>query len=242
MSVAPESVRPAASWQCPTSAGLVTARMTGRVEGDLAPQALLAGSGPRADALRARRTAVSSRPWSWLHQVHGARVRVVDDRPVEGEEGDALVTRRGDVVLAVHTADCAPVALAGATGVIGAVHAGWRGLEAGVVEATVARMVDLGRGPVSAWVGPCIHPCCYEFDGPGRAQLVARVGPTAEGTTTWGTPAVDLPAAVTAELGRLDVALTERSPGCTACGDRWWSHRARQEPQRLVAAAWLEQP
>lgn len=206
--------------------------MTGRVEGDLAPQALLAGSGPRADALRARRTAVSSRPWSWLHQVHGARVRVVDDRPVEGEEGDALVTRRGDVVLAVHTADCAPVALAGATGVIGAVHAGWRGLEAGVVEATVARMVDLGRGPVSAWVGPCIHPCCYEFGADDLARLAGRFGDGVVGRTTAGRDALDLPAAVAAALAAAGVTDVTHHRGCTGCAGHWYSHRVRGDGAR----------
>ena len=182
------------------------------------------------------------RPWTWLEQVHGADVVVVTE-PGEhaGVAADAAVTAAPGCTLVLRTADCAPIVLLG-EGAVGVVHAGWRGLVAGVLEAAVAALRDLAGAAIEARLGPCIHPCCYEFDGPGRAQLVARVGPTAEGTTTWGTPAVDLPAAVAAELARLDVALTERSPGCTACSDRWWSHRARQEPQRLVAAAWLEQP
>lgn len=182
------------------------------------------------------------RPWTWLEQVHGADVVVVTE-PGEhaGAAADAAVTAAPGCTLVVRTADCAPIVLLG-EGAVGVVHAGWRGLVAGVLEAAVAALRDLSGAPVEARLGPCIHPCCYEFDGPGRAELVARVGPAAEGVTTWGTPAVDLPAAVAAELARLDVALTEPSPGCTACGDRWWSHRARQEPQRLVAAAWLEHP
>ena len=182
------------------------------------------------------------RPWTWLEQVHGAEVVVVT-APGEhaGAEADAAVTAEPGCTLVVRTADCAPIVLLG-DGAVGVVHAGWRGLVAGVVEAAVAALRDLSAGPVEARLGPCIHPCCYEFDGPARAELVARVGPAAEGRTAWGTPAVDLPGAVAAELTRFDVPLPEPSPGCTACGDGWWSHRARQDPQRIAAAAWLERP
>lgn len=182
------------------------------------------------------------RPWTWLEQVHGADVVVVT-APGEhaGAVADAAVTAESGCTLVVRSADCAPIVLLGG-GAVGVVHAGWRGLLAGVVEAAVAALRAISDDPVEARLGPCIHPCCYEFDGPGRAELVARVGPAAEATTTWGTPAVDLPAAVAAELARVDVALPERSPGCTACGHRWWSHRARQDPQRIATAAWLERP
>ncbi|MFP5254339.1 MAG: polyphenol oxidase family protein [Acidimicrobiia bacterium] len=166
---------------------------------------------------------------------------VVVTRPGEhaGAAADAAVTAVPGCTLVVRTADCPPIVLLG-DGAVGVVHAGWRGLVAGVVEAAVSALRDTTDGPLEARLGPCIHPCCYEFGGPDRAEVVARVGPAAESTTTWGTPAVDLPAAVAAELARLGVALDEPSPGCTACGGRWWSHRARQEPQRIATAAWLE--
>lgn len=172
--------------------------------------------------------------------MHGADVVVVTS-PGEhaGAVADAAVTAAPGCTLVVRSADCAPVVLLG-DGAVGIVHAGWRGLVGGVVEAAVAALRDLCDGPVEAHLGPCIHACCYEFDGPGRAELTARVGPAAEGTTRWGTPAVDLPAAVAAEAARLEVALVGPSPGCTACDQRWWSHRARAEPQRMAAATWLE--
>ncbi|MGV3758016.1 MAG: polyphenol oxidase family protein [Actinomycetota bacterium] len=206
---------------------------TDRADGDLSGSLTLV---PAAVVPRA------PRPWSWLEQVHGTEVVVVT-RPGDhaGLTADAAVTAEPGCTLVARAADCALVVLVG-EGAIGVVHAGWRGLLDGVVEAAVTALRGLSAGPVGAHLGPCIHPCCYEFEGPGRAELVARVGPEAEGTTTWGTPALDLPAAVESELERLGVSLAERSPGCTACGDRWWSHRARQEPQRIAAVAWLERP
>jgi len=180
------------------------------------------------------------RPWTWLEQVHGADVVVVT-RPGEhaGRRADAAVTAEPACTLVVRTADCAPVLLE-ADGAVGVVHAGWRGLVAGVLEAAVAALRDLTPGSARARLGPCIHPCCYEFDGPRRTDLSERFGAEVLGTTTWGTPAVDLPGGVQAVLRDLGVPLAARSPGCTACGTGWFSHRARQEVERLATATWLE--
>jgi polyphenol oxidase len=86
-----------------------------------------------------------------------------DARP----QADAMVTDRPGLALGILTADCAPVLLAdAAAGVIGAAHAGWKGALAGVVEATVAAMENLGadRGRVAAAVGPCIARKSYQVD------------------------------------------------------------------------------
>jgi YfiH family protein len=102
-----------------------------------------------------------------LFQVHGADVVTVDEpwgddaRP----RADALVTRRRGIALGIVTADCAPVLLLDAeAGVIGAAHAGWRGALAGVLEATVAAMEQLGasRGRITAAIGPTIRQTSYE--------------------------------------------------------------------------------
>lgn len=100
-------------------------------------------------------------------QVHGTAV-VVAREPAPGPpvvEADALVTDRAGITVGVLSADCAPVLLADAeAGVVGAAHAGWRGALAGVVEATVAAMVELGAAPgrLRAAVGPCIAQASYE--------------------------------------------------------------------------------
>jgi YfiH family protein len=156
-----------------------------------------------------------------------------------GAEADAAVTATPGCVLAVRTADCAPVVLLGAASV-GLVHAGWRGLLAGVVERTVESMATLGDRATRAVIGPCIRPGCYEFDGPELAALVARFGPEVRAVTGWGTPALDLPAATRAALVAAGVDAIDDTAGCTACDRRWFSHRARGEAERFATLAWLE--
>jgi polyphenol oxidase len=112
-----------------------------------------------------------------LHQVHGTKVITVETpwEVGQGPDADALVTNRPGVALGVITADCAPVLLhdAGA-GVIGAVHAGWRGAAAGVLEAAVAAMEALGATPArtEAVIGPCIGQDSYEVGPDLRQQVV----------------------------------------------------------------------
>ncbi len=155
-----------------------------------------------------------------------------------GADADAAVTAVPGCTLAVRTADCAPIVLAGARSV-GIVHAGWRGLLEGVVEVAVGALTDLGDPPTSAHLGPCIRPGCYEFVGPELELVAARYGPGVRATTTWGTPALDLPAAVSAALAPFGLE-PEDGSGCTACDRRWFSHRARGEAERFATIAWLD--
>ncbi len=100
-----------------------------------------------------------------LHQVHSAAVEVIDGRPDQPPRADALVTRQPGLALAVLTADCQPVLLADRrAGVIGAVHAGWRGTLDGILENTLDAMEALGaaRGSVKAVIGPTISQRNYE--------------------------------------------------------------------------------
>lgn len=109
----------------------------------------------------------------WLHQVHGCGVIEQGASPLPGEpDADAAVTRERGVVLAILTADCLPVLFASDDGtVIAAAHAGWRGLAAGVLEATVARMACAPERLV-AWLGPCIGAASYEVGEDVRAAFV----------------------------------------------------------------------
>lgn len=189
--------------------------------------------------LRAHRSAIRPGAWTWLRQVHGGRVVVVTE-PGEhaGAEADAAVTLCADAPVAVHTADCAPVLFL-ADGAVGVAHAGWRGLAAGVLEATVETMTALGAPPVEAVLGPCIRPRCYEFGADDLQQVAEAVGPEVRGLTAWGTPALDLPAGVAAACGRLGVPVTDLGT-CTACSPVHWSHRARGEAGRQALVAWVE--
>jgi len=217
-----------------SGAAVARVRFTTRADGDLA----VTQPDPVVAAARVR---VLDRPWSWLHQVHGAAVVVVE-QPGEhaGARADASVTARPGAALSVQTADCAPVALLSAEGVVGAVHAGWRGLEAGVVEAAVAAMRRKGAAALHAVLGPCIHPGCYEFGEPELGRLAARYGPAVRGRTTRGTPALDLPAAVRAALAAAGVTQVDEVPVCTACDTRFFSHRARGDTGRQAMVVWVE--
>jgi len=178
--------------------------------------------------------------WTWLRQVHGpAVVSVTAPGEHAGAEADAAVTSTAGCRLVVRTADCAPIVLVGEQ-TVGVVHAGWRGLGAGVVGAAVAAMAALGGPPREAHVGPCIRPGCYEFIGPERQGLADRHGAGVLATTTWGTPALDLPALVTSALHDAGVPVVHDDAGCTACDRRWFSHRARGESGRFATSAWLE--
>lgn len=165
---------------------------------------------------------------------------VVVERPGQhaGTVADAAVTATAGCSLVVRVADCAPVVLVGA-GTVGVVHGGWRGLLAGVVAATAEAMAGLGGPPRSAHLGPCIRPGCYEFAGPELDWVARRFGEEVRATTTWGTPALDLPAALRAACAEVGVTRFDDTSGCTACDRRWFSHRARQEPERQAVVAWL---
>ncbi|MGQ0520584.1 MAG: polyphenol oxidase family protein [Actinomycetota bacterium] len=209
-------------------------RWTGRADGDLRPPAPGSPAGPVLDGL-------AGRPVSWVRQVHGRRVLVAGDEPVLGEEADALVTASSRAALAVLTADCAPVALASPEGVVGAVHAGWAGVLAGVVGAAVDAMRALGATRVEAALGPCIRAGCYEFGRADLDLLVAALGPSVEGVTAAGRPALDLPGAVKAALAGAGAALVLDTGACTACGaGRHFSYRARGDTQRQAMVVWRE--
>jgi polyphenol oxidase len=192
---------------------------------------------------------LAGRPWALARQVHGADVLAVGagppgagDRRVErrqlGEgppeakpplgDADGLVTTDPGVVLAVLTADCAPVLLADpAAGVVGAVHAGWRGLAAGVVEAGVAAMAELGADPARSvgLVGPAVGGCCYEVGPEVRDAVGARL-PDALATTRDGRPALDPAAGAAQALARAGVGQVRVAVECTFdLEERFFSHR-----------------
>jgi len=209
---------------------------------------------PAAPGLADRRARTVALPWRAVRQVHGAAVAVIDgDESAGGTdaadgdgteapvEADALVTDRTGVVLSVNVADCAPVAIVSRQHVVAAVHAGWKGVQAGVIEAAVEAMRALGAVDLVAWLGPCIHPECYEFGADDLAALVERYGRALADRTAGGAPALDLPMAVAAALGGVGVTLVGAADACTACDPtRFYSHRARGDTGRHALAVWIE--
>lgn len=161
-------------------------------------------------------------------------------RPGEhaGAEADAAVTAVPGAAIAVGVADCAPVVLE-AESAVGVVHAGWRGLAAGVVAAAVDALRALTDGPVRATIGPCIRTSCYEFGAAELDAVAAALGDRVRGKTPTGRPALDVPAAVRSALAAAGVADVVDTGVCTACSPDHWSHRAAGDARRQVAVAWL---
>jgi YfiH family protein len=181
-------------------------------------------------------------PWATVRQVHSSTVVRADRErlghgPPEARpalaEADGMVTDRRGLLLAVFMADCVPVLLADpAAGVVGAVHAGWRGLLAGVVEAGVEALSGLGADPAAtvALVGPAIGPCCYEV-GPEVAGPMGERYPAAAATTRDGRTAVDTGAAAVQALERMGIGEVRAAGECTADHpERWFSHRRDGSP------------
>ncbi len=152
--------------------------------------------------------------------------------PPEGKapvgDADGLVTADTGLVLVVLTADCAPVLLADpAARVVGAVHAGWRGLAGGVVEAGVAAMAELGADPgaVVGLVGPAVGGCCYEV-GPEVREAVGGRYPAALATTRDGRPGLDPAAGAAQALERAGIGQVRVAGECTVdLEQRFFSHR-----------------
>lgn len=189
----------------------------------------------------------------FVRQVHGTGVHEVGTDPGAAPEvgrepeADAVVAGPG-VAVGVLVADCVPVLLADPVAkVVGAVHAGRRGLLAGVVEAALAAVAARGSRPedLRAVVGPAICGQCYEVPADVRDEVAAVVPGTAS-TTSWGTPALDLPAGVRHRLAAAGVADVTDLGMCTLTDGAWFSHRAwtarDRPPGRLAGVVRLRTP
>ena len=161
--------------------------------------------------------------WAWLDQVHGAGVATVTG-PGAHPTADAAVTAVPGLPLVVLTADCAPIAI-GDDHAVGVIHAGWRGLLAGVVPAAVDALRALGGGEVRAVIGPCIRAQHYEFGADDLAEMSARFGPVVVGETVDGRAALDLARAVRVAFEACGVDAVADDGTCTYADTRYFSHR-----------------
>lgn len=164
---------------------------------------------------------------AWLKQVHGAEVVAARDEGCLGA-GDALVTAKRGLALVIVTADCVPVLLAGQE-MIGAAHAGWRGIVRGVVRAAVEEMGG-GEG-ITAWIGPSIGPCCYEVSDQVAADVARVSAPQVVMSGAGMRPHLDLVQAVRCQLTTLGVDGVHIVPRCTRCATDLCSYR-RDGPRR----------
>lgn len=180
----------------------------------------------------------------WLDQVHGTAVAVHDGR-AGLPRADAAVAFEAGRVLAVLTADCLPVVLAATDGSrIGIAHAGWRGLAAGVIEATVAALGSDGPGLI-AWLGPSIAPQDFEVGEEVRAAFTDS-DPGAAGAfvpNPAGRWQADLTALARRRLAALGVGSVGAASGSTRAADeRFFSYRREARTGRMATLAWLAAP
>ncbi len=197
--------------------------------------------------LAARAFGVAPEQVVYMKQVHGTGVALARESwPDEAAPSvDALVTDRPGIVLAVLVADCTPVLLADpVAGVIGAVHAGRAGMAAGVVDAAIAAMCELGAEPsrMQAFTGPGVCGACYEVPEELRAEVAAKE-PASWSTTRQGTPAIDVPAGVSAQLRRAGVkeSVTRIADGCTMENPQYFSYRRDGRTGRFAGFIWLDE-
>jgi YfiH family protein len=186
----------------------------------------------------------------WMEQVHGSRVLVAgvtgsERHPVRRADpvacagpADALAATGPELALAVLTADCASIALGSPEGVFAAVHAGWRGLVAGVVDRAARAMRAMGATELVGALGPCIHAECYEFSEVDLRGVAAVCGDAVRGRTSAGRPALDLPAAVASVLAGSGVRQVPGPAACTSCAAGYFSHRARGDRGRQALVVW----
>jgi YfiH family protein len=186
---------------------------------------------------------------AWLRQVHGATV--LEARAGACGEGDALVVRSAGLAAAIATADCVPVVVVGRDAAV-AVHAGWRGVVAGVVPRALAALSAAGATDLAAFVGPAIGGCCYQVGADVAAAVVAAsaasvlvVEPTAAGEPARprrDLPHVDLRRAVASQLATGGVAAITLVEACTRCraGQLESYRRDGERAGRNLALVWRE--
>ncbi len=264
----------AADFTARNVAGCMTTRVGGASEPPFDSMNLRHGADARlaVDANRASfAAAIRARP-VYLEQVHGKRVVQVGladalDGPA-ARVADACVTNEPGIACTVLTADCLPVLFAARNGrAVGAAHAGWRGLAAGVLEVTVdavARLADCDVAAIDAWLGACIGPERFEVgadvlaafgvstevagpsaDAPG-ARADARIAVASDPPLRFvfhreGKWLANLPGLA---RDRLRAAGVDRVTGASPCtvsdAARFYSFRRDRVTGRMAAAVWIE--
>ena len=197
-------------------------------------------------------TALPAKPL-WLKQVHGIHVSTPTSRLVQDQgpfEADAAVTNTPNEVLAILTADCMPVLFTSKLGdVVGAAHAGWRGLSKGVLENTVREMCILSPGllpqEISAWMGPAIGPHAFEvgadvleaFQSQGEAIIKAAFTPIKHAP---GKYLADLYSLARDRLRLIGISKIEGGGFCTFSDSaRFFSYRRDGVTGRFASFIWI---
>lgn len=237
-------------WPAPPNVrALSTTRGGGHSGGVYASFNLATHVGDQPAAVAANRSRLAEHvhtPPRWLTQIHGTRCVEVH-QAADDTEADASCARHAGRACAVLTADCLPLLLCDTAGtVVAAAHAGWRGLAAGVIEATVTAMA-VPAPQLLAWLGPAIGPTAFEVGDEVRAAFVVHDAHAAAaflpcgGGHVGGKWLCDLYALARLRLARLGVTQVYGGEACTFSEpERFFSYRRDGVTGRMATLIWLE--
>ena len=172
----------------------------------------------------------------FMNQVHGDHIEVIDAVSLETPTCDGLITKSSKVSLAVMVADCIPLLLVSKE-VVGAIHVGRAGLVNRIALKAIQMMRSLGAIEIHAVLGPSICGSCYEVPFQMQQDVIAD-HPRAFATTGKGTPGLDLPKALIADLIAAGVTY-EASPICTMEDPLYFSHRRDNPTGRFAGVVTL---
>ncbi len=233
------------SWSAPATVQSVMTTRTGGVStGEYGSMNVGKSSGDVPENVLRNREILSyttQRPIRWLHQVHGNCV-IDDEQFTRSVQADAQITRRSDCALAVMVADCMPVLFAANDGsVVGAAHAGWRGLSRGVLENTIVAM-NVPSAQIIAWMGPCIGPFAFEVGEDVRAAFCDQDANANDAFVPREMPGKYLCNLIMLAKARICAAgITEvfGGEGCTYTEpNRFFSYRRVAQSGRMAALIW----
>lgn len=184
----------------------------------------------------------------WLNQIHSTTVVNWDNEPnYKVFDADASITTTQNTVCVVMTADCLPILLTSRNGdFVSAIHAGWRGLNDGIIAKTLAEIPNIARHDILAFIGPAINQECFEIGAEVREQFIINDISTTEYFQATVNPDKfmgDLRGIAELQLLKLGIqkANISNSKICTKCHTDWfYSYRANPKTGRIASLIWLE--
>lgn len=181
----------------------------------------------------------------WLKQTHSTKVAQITHRSHQDLDADGAITTEPGLPCAVLTADCLPLLLCDTDGtVVGAVHCGWRGIQAGIIENAVGAMADIAESDIIAWMGPAIGQQAYEVGQEVREAFVSQDEAASyafKATNNPGKYLMDMEHLTRQRLQACGVTGIYGGGHCTYTEkDRFYSYRRNKITGRMATLIWLD--